>query len=98
MSDLRRIRQDRFMLEYSNKIEDILSNNYKEVLLSDVISCDVVDIPFDLEKIILNYGLIKYSSEKDFVIFRKDDKDIVLYGKYEKDETFMKPYIILKED
>ena len=98
MSDLRRIRQDRFMIEDANKIEDILSNNYKEVLLSDVISCDVVDIPFDLEKIILNYGLIKYSSEKDFVIFRKDDKDIVLYGKYKKDEDYMKPYIILKED
>ena len=98
MSDLRRIRQDRFMIEDANKIEDILSNNYKEVLLSDIISCDVVDIPFDLEKIILNYGLIKYSSDKDFVIFRKGDKDIVLYGKYEKDEDYMKPYIILKED
>lgn len=98
MSELRRIRQDKFLIENANTIQNIENNNYKEVSLNEIIDCEVIEIPDYLENNIYNYGLIKYKSNKDYIIFKNNNENIALYGKYEKDNNYMKPYIILKEN
>lgn len=98
MSDLRRVRQDKFLIANANTLEDIKTLSFKEINLEDVIDCSKEEITSLYEKIILNYGLIKYKSNTKFIIFTKNNENIVLYGPYEKDCNYMKPYIILKEN
>lgn len=94
MSNLKRIRQDKFLLENASTISDIKNGNYKLLNVKEVLELDEREITKDKEKQILNGAVIDKISDK-LVLFTKNKEDIVLYGPY-KDK--MKPYLFFKKD
>lgn len=89
MSNLRRTKQDKFLVEDSSSTQDFVNNKYKTFDIRDVLEIKEMDIPNDFEKLILNGSVIPRISS-GFVIFKRDGKDFVLYGPYKND---MKPYL-----
>ena len=94
MSNLKRVRQDKFLLENASDISDIKNGNYKLLNVREVLDLDEREITKEKEKLILNGSVIDKISDK-FVLFTKNKEDIVLYGPY-KDK--MKPYLFFKKD
>lgn len=94
MSNLKRVRQDKFLLENASDISDIKNGNYKLLNVREVLELDEREITKDKEKQILNGAVIDKISDK-LVLFTKDKEDVVLYGPY-KDK--MKPYLFFKKD
>ena len=94
MSNLKRVRQDKFLLENASDISDIKNGNYKLLNVREVLDLDEREITKEKEKLILNGSVIDEISDK-LVLFTKNKEDIVLYGPY-KDK--MKPYLFFKKD
>lgn len=94
MSNLKRVRQDKFLLENAITIYDIKNGNYKLLNVREVLDLDEREITKEKEKLILNGSVIDKISDK-LVLFTKNKEDIVLYGPY-KDK--MKPYLFFKKD
>ena len=94
MSNLKRVRQDKFLLENASDISDIKNGNYKLLNVREVLDLDEREITKEKEKLILNGSVIDKISDK-LVLFTKNKEDIVLYGPY-KDK--MKPYLFFKKD
>lgn len=94
MSNLKRVRQDKFLLENASDISDIENGNYKLLNVREVLDLDEREITKEKEKLILNGSVIDKISDK-LVLFTKNKEDIVLYGPY-KDK--MKPYLFFKKD
>ena len=94
MSNLKRVRQDKFLLENASNISDIENGNYKLLNVREVLDLDEREITKEKEKLILNGSVIDEISDK-LVLFTKNKEDIVLYGPY-KDK--MKPYLFFKKD
>lgn len=94
MSNLKRVRQDKFLLENASDISDIENGNYKLLNVREVLDLDEREITKEKEKLILNGSVIDEISDK-LVLFTKNKEDIVLYGPY-KDK--MKPYLFFKKD
>ena len=94
MSNLKRVRQDKFLLENASDISDIENGNYKLLNVREVLDLDEREITKEKEKLILNGSVIDKLSDK-LVLFTKNKEDIVLYGPY-KDK--MKPYLFFKKD
>ena len=94
MSNLKRVRQDKFLLENASDISDIENGNYKLLNVREVLDLDEREITKEKEKLILNGSVIDKISD-NLVLFTKNKEDIVLYGPY-KDK--MKPYLFFKKD
>lgn len=94
MSNLKRVRQDKFLLENASDISDIENGNYKLLNVREVLDLDEREITKEKERLILNGSVIDEISDK-LVLFTKNKEDIVLYGPY-KDK--MKPYLFFKKD
>ena len=94
MSNLTRTKQDKFLLEDANTLKDLEQDNYKLLDIKDVLDVEEKEIPKDLEKLILNGGLIPKIEER-LILFSKDGNNISLYGPYKEN---MKPYLTFKKD
>lgn len=93
MSDLRRIRQGKFLIDDSYTLEDIKNKNYKILTITDVLKDDkCVIIDDTLYKIIKNGGIIKNDYKDKYVTFIYHDDVVAIYKVYEKDKSKMKPY------
>lgn len=94
MSNLKRTKQDKFLLRDANNLSDVENGAFKLFNVRDVLDLTEEEIPKEKEKQILNGSLIDKTLDS-FVLFTKDGEDIVLYGPY-KDK--MKPYLFFKKD
>lgn len=93
MSDLRRTRQGKFIIDDSYTLEDIKNKNYKILTINDVLKDDkCVIIDDTLYKIIKNGGIIKNDYKDKYVTFIYHDDVVAIYKVYEKDKSKMKPY------
>lgn len=95
MCDLRRIKQGKFDINNTKKIDDIELSDLISVYdtIDDVYKVVVNDI---LKKDILNGKIIKDIYNKERVAFVTDDnKVLAIYKKYEKDNDYLKPDIML---
>lgn len=94
MSALTRTKQDKFLLENSNTIQDIKNGTYKSLNIRDVLDIEEREIPFELETKVLNGSKIeKLSDEK--ILFTKNNMDIVIYAPFGNE---MKPVLTLKNN
>ena len=71
MSNLKRVRQDKFLLENASDISDIKNGNYKLLNVREVLDLDEREITKEKEKLILNGSVIDKISDK-FVLFTKN--------------------------
>lgn len=94
MSNLIRTKQDKFSLKDANTLKDLEQGNYKLLDTKDVLDTEEKEVPKDLEKIIINGGLIPKLSNR-LILFTKDGNNIALYGPYKEN---MKPYLTFKKD
>ncbi len=93
MSNLVRIRQGNYHINFANTIDDIKNNNYKFLSITDVLKdnyCIKVDeLLYDKIK---NGALIDNIYKKDMVKFMYNNEIIAIYKVYQKDESKLKPY------
>ena len=77
MTNLRRTKQGKFNIEDAYTLDDIKEGNYKVLGLSDVLDLDIIECDDDLYKQV-NNG-VEQNIDKEFVLYRYNDKDIALY-------------------
>lgn len=95
MSKLRRIKQGNVLIDECKKIDDISLKDRISIkeLLKEFDSIVVDDV---LKKDILNGKIIDDIYNKDKVVFIDgEDNVLAIYSKYEKDNTKIKPYVML---
>lgn len=93
MSNLTRTMQGKFSINEAYSLQDIESNNYKFLTITDVLKDDnCVIIDNNLFNVIKNGSLIDNVYNKDKVTFIYNDEVIAIYKIYEKDNKKMKPY------
>lgn len=93
MSDLRRTRQGKFIIDDSYTLEAVKNGNYKILTITDVLKDDkCVIIDDTLYKVIKNGGIIKNYYKDEYVTFIYHDDVVAIYKVYDKDKTKMKPY------
>ena len=94
MSNLRRTKVGDFKIESSKKLDEINSNDLINII--DVLNIKKVNIPKNLEKLILNGSIIENKYDSEEVLFVKDNQAIAIYKKYDKDDSKLKPYKMFK--
>lgn len=77
MTNLRRTKQGKFIIEDAYTLDDIKNNNYRLLDLKDVLDIDVIDCDDELYKQV-NNG-VKQDTNKEFVLYRYNGNDIALY-------------------
>lgn len=95
MSKLRRIKQGNFLIDDCKQIEDVRIADMIGIkeLLKD---CYMVTVDDILKKDILNGKIISNIYGKDEVVFIDSDELVLaIYQVYEKDNTKLKPYIMI---
>ena len=95
MTDLRRIKQGKFLIDNCISISNINDNSLIPValVLDDILKITVNDT---LKKDILNGKIIYDNYKVDKVLFvDSEGKALAIYKKYEKDENKLKPEIML---
>lgn len=95
MSKLRRIKQGNFLIDDCKQIEDVRIADMISIkeLLKD---CYMVMVDDILKKDILNGKIISNIYGKDEVVFIDSDELVLaIYQVYEKDNTKLKPYIMI---
>jgi tRNA pseudouridine55 synthase len=79
MTNLRRTKQGKFNIEDSYTLDDIKNNNYKVLSLDEVLDINIIDCDDILYKKVNNGVKLDNSYDKEFILFRYDNKDIALY-------------------
>lgn len=95
MINLRRIKQGKFSIDMCKKLDDIhLSDLHSFAsVLSDIYQVVVDDV---LKKDVLNGKILANIYNQEKILFRdKDGYLLALYHRYEKDDTKIKPYIMI---
>lgn len=98
MSKLNRTKQGRFKLEDCYTLDDIENGNYKLISIDEVLSqYPRVMIGGFKKKLVSNGAIIDNEWDENEVLFVDENKTLIaLYKKYEKDETKLKPWKMLK--
>lgn len=98
MSKLKRTKQGRFKLEDCYTLDDIENGNYKLISIDEVLSqYPRVMIGGFKKKLVSNGAIIDNGWDENEVLFVDENKSLIaLYKKYEKDETKLKPWKMLK--
>ena len=98
MSKLKRTKQGRFDLEYCYTLDDIENGNYKLISIDEVLNeYPRVMVEGREEKLISNGAIIDNDWNKTEILFVDENNILIaLYKKYEKDETKLKPWKMLK--
>ncbi len=78
MNELIRTRQGKFNITNSSTLNDIENNNYQKLSIEELLDVEVMELPDDLEKNILNGNKIELN-KKNYVLFKKDKQEIALY-------------------
>ncbi len=94
MTGLIRIRQGKFKIENSVKLDDVNRESLIDTL--EVLDYKKVYITDDIEKKVLNGALVDNIYNSNEVLFITDNRAIALYKVYEKDEKKLKPRIMFK--
>ena len=94
MTDLRRIRQGKFKIEDSIKLDNINENSLVNII--DILDYKKIELTSDIEKQVLNGAIIDNIYNSDEILFIKDNEAIALYKKYDKDNKKLKPYKMFK--
>ena len=81
MSELIRTRQGKFDIKHVYTLNDIENNNYQKLSIEDLLDVEVMELPDDLEKNILNGNKIE-SNKKGYILFKKNEQEIALYYFY----------------
>ena len=97
MSNLIRTKQGSISLSSSYLLDHIKTNNYNFLDIEDLIDLDICYINDDNEKAILNGNMID-KTNKDYVLFKSNDKNIVLYGVNKKDSSKLKPIFFFEKN
>jgi len=90
MTDLRRIRQGKFSIENSIKIDDINSN--KLINIIDVLDYQKINLTDDIENKVLNGAIVDNIYNSEEILFIKNNEAVALYKIQEKDSKKLKPY------
>ena len=77
MTSLRRTKQGKFNIEDAYTLKDIKEGNYKLLSLSDVLDLTIIECDDELYKQV-NNG-VEQNIDKEFVLYKYNDKDIALY-------------------
>ena len=77
MTNLRRTKQGKFNIEDAYTLDSIKEGNYKVLGLSDVLDLTIIECDDELYKQV-NNG-VEQNIDKEFVLYRYNDKDIALY-------------------
>lgn len=98
MSKLKRTKQGKFKLEDCYNIDNIENGNYKLITIDEILSeYPRVMVEGLEEKLVSNGAIIENKWNKNEILFvGKDNTLIALYKTYEKDETKLKPWKMLK--
>lgn len=93
MSNLTRTKQGKFKIDDAYTLDDIETNNYDILSITDVLkdeNCVIIDD--NLYGVIKNGGLIDNIYSSDIITFIYNNEVIAMYKVYDKDNTKMKPY------
>lgn len=91
MTNLRRIRQGKFNIENSIRLEDVDISNLISII--DVLDYKKIEITNNIEKQILNGAIIDNIYNSDKILFIKNNEAIALY---ENSNNKLKPYKMFK--
>ena len=96
MSSLIRTKQGKFDIRNSNTLEDIANNNYNLLKIEDVLDdIRIININENLYDKIKNGAIIPKKYSEDIVCFKYQNNIVAIYKTYDKDNTKVKPYIML---
>ncbi len=93
MNNLKRTKCGNFKLEDSFTLESIKKGKYKSLNIEDILDLDIIELPKNIEKLVLNGSMIDKIGNK-MILFKKNNQNIALYGMY-KDR--MKPLLTFKK-
>ena len=96
MSELTRTKQGKFDIKNTKLVEDINDNDL--IKIQDILDIKKVNIDDDLYFKIRNGQIIKNLYGKEEVMFLYKDCVVSIYRIYEKDNTLLKPYIMIERD
>ena len=93
MKNLDRTKQGIFNLKECYTLDEIENDKYKLIEIDEVLKdFYTITVDLDLEKKIKNGCILNNIYNKDYVVFKKDNKVIAIYTIYDKDKTKIKPY------
>ncbi|MCH5166283.1 MAG: tRNA pseudouridine(55) synthase TruB [Erysipelotrichales bacterium] len=81
MSDLIRTKQGKFNIEDSFAVDDIRKNKYSLLTLKYLLDVEEIELDEELFKKIINGQKFDYKSQKDFLLFTKNNEEVALYKK-----------------
>ena len=98
MSELRRTRVGKYLLENASKIEDIKNNNYQLLPIESALTKYNKEIVDDfLEQKIMNGSIIDNVNDVDNVVFLNKQNELLgIYKRYHKDSNKLKPWKMFK--
>ena len=96
MSELTRTKQGKFDIKNTKLVEDINDNDL--IKIQDILDIKKVNIDDNLYFKIRNGQIIKNLYGKEEVMFLYKDCVVAIYRIYEKDNTLLKPYIMIERD
>ena len=95
MKNLNRTKQGIFNLKECYTLDEIENDKYKLIEIDEVLKdFYTITVDLDLEKKIKNGCILNNIYNKDYIVFKKDNKVIAIYTIYDKDKTKIKPYKI----
>ena len=94
MSNLKRTKCGNFSIENSFTLDDVESNNFSFLDITDVFDLEIIEVSDSLEHLVLNGTEIDIISDK-MILFTKDGSYISLYGVY---KNKMKPFLTFKKE
>lgn len=93
MKNLNRTKQGIFDLKECYTLDEIGNDKYKLIEVDEVLKdFYTITVDLDLEKKIKNGCILNNIYNKDYIVFKKDNKVIAIYTIYDKDKTKIKPY------
>lgn len=93
MKNLNRTKQGIFNLKECYTLDEIENDKYKLIEIDEVLKdFYTITVDLDLEKKIKNGCILNNIYNKDYIVFKKDNKVIAIYTIYDKDKTKIKPY------
>ena len=79
MTSLIRTKQGKFDIENTSTIEEVRNNNYKLLSIEDVLDVEVIECSEALYKLISNDVKLENRYNKEYVLFKYNNKEISLY-------------------
>ena len=93
MSSLERTKQGIFRIEKSTSLEDVESNDYRLLKVSDIFDYPVIDLNEEDYFKAINGNKIVLDNQKEKVILTYNNEDIAIY---KKEDDYYKCYVMLK--